>query len=325
MNRHRDDRRRYREDGPGGRSFEGERDVGQRHARNRDADELTGDYQGAGRQYGFEDERTRPGYYGQRPYAARQPDYDYDPRGPAEYSYSGARGSSVSPGWDRWRGDMRQGSAHGEFGHGRYEEPAYGREAGYAMEAPPGFGRGGARYAGADYGRGFQTPGRGHFDSDDLESRQRMQRWSGQRGAGQYEVYGPYGGGERLDEGRSGYRSSWGASREQLGHGQTWRGHGPQGYARSDERITEDICERLTDDPDVDPRDVRVQVQEGVVTLEGRVDDRWMKHHIEDLVDATYGVSDIHNRIAVGPRNAEPGTAGDTLQANPGDGSPSRH
>lgn len=320
MNRHRDERRRYGEERPDQRSVRGEHGAGQRHPDERGHEDYAGPHGGPGPRRGVEEERNRPGYYSQRPYAERPQDYDYDPRGPGEYSYSGARGSMVSPEWDHWRGEPPHGGSQGESGPGDYDQPAYGRESGYASAAT-GYGRSGPRYAGADYGRGFQSPGRDHYDSDDVESGHRMRRWSGHRGSSQYDAYGPYGGGARSDEGRSGFRSSWGASDAQMGHGASWRGHGPQGYARSDERISEDICERLTDDPDTDPREVRVRVEDGVVTLEGRVDDRWMKHHIEDLVDATFGVKDIHNRITVGPRASEPGTGGDTLSAGPG----SRH
>lgn len=79
------------------------------------------------------------------------------------------------------------------------------------------------------------------------------------------------------------------------------RGHGPKGYARSDERLREAICERLMDDPDIDAREITVEVKDGVVTLEGHVDNRLSKHIIEDLVDACGGVRDIRNLIAVRP------------------------
>ncbi len=79
------------------------------------------------------------------------------------------------------------------------------------------------------------------------------------------------------------------------------RGHGPKGYTRSDERLREAICERLMDDPDIDAREITVEVKDGVVTLEGHVDNRLSKHIIEDVVDACGGVRDIRNLIAVQP------------------------
>jgi hypothetical protein len=90
-----------------------------------------------------------------------------------------------------------------------------------------------------------------------------------------------------------------GALRGAFGLRSTLRGRGPQGYTRSDERIKEDICERLSEHHYIDASQIRVEVSQGVVTLEGSVDDRWQKYQTEDLVDATSGVNDIQNRLNV--------------------------
>ena len=89
--RYEDERRRYGESRPGGgRTFEGEHDVGQ--SRRAGQDNVEG---GSSR-----------GSYASRPYASRDEDYTYDPRGDRNYSYSGARGSMVSPEWDHYHGDL---------------------------------------------------------------------------------------------------------------------------------------------------------------------------------------------------------------------------
>lgn len=85
-----------------------------------------------------------------------------------------------------------------------------------------------------------------------------------------------------------------------------FRGTQPRGYQRSDERLREMICERLTD-ADLDARDIEVQVHEGVVTLEGSVPARWMKHQAEDIVDDCGGVKDIDNRLRASKRGAAEG------------------
>lgn len=85
-----------------------------------------------------------------------------------------------------------------------------------------------------------------------------------------------------------------------------YRGRGPKNYSRSDERIQEDISERLWDADDVDASDVTVEVQNGEVTLRGNVEKRHIKHRIEDIVDSCGGVKDIHNEIRVQPRNEWP-------------------
>ena len=74
---------------------------------------------------------------------------------------------------------------------------------------------------------------------------------------------------------------------------------GPRGYLRSDERIREDICERLIDRADIDIGDVSVVVAGGRVTLEGSVADRQMKHRIDALCDDSPGVREVDNRIRV--------------------------
>ena len=79
-------------------------------------------------------------------------------------------------------------------------------------------------------------------------------------------------------------------------------GRGPRGYARSDERIREEINERLTDDPDLDPTEILVTVAEREVTLEGEVEDRHSRRLAEDIAWDCSGVRDVHNRLRVNPR-----------------------
>jgi hypothetical protein len=74
---------------------------------------------------------------------------------------------------------------------------------------------------------------------------------------------------------------------------------GPKGYQRSDERIREDLCERLALSSRLDVRDVEVNVSGGVVTLSGTVRDRQQKYRIEDMADEVFGVKDVHNQIRV--------------------------
>ena len=82
---------------------------------------------------------------------------------------------------------------------------------------------------------------------------------------------------------------------------------GPKGYQRSDERIREDICDRLMRAANhIDSSEVTVEVTGAKVVLEGTVPARRMKHAIEDLADSCLGVQDIENRIRVQPRSREP-------------------
>jgi osmotically-inducible protein OsmY len=76
-------------------------------------------------------------------------------------------------------------------------------------------------------------------------------------------------------------------------------GKGPKGYRRSDQRIREDVCERLYLAGDVDATDIQVSVSEGLVTLEGAVNSRYQKRAAEELIDELAGVRDVHNHLAV--------------------------
>ena len=77
-------------------------------------------------------------------------------------------------------------------------------------------------------------------------------------------------------------------------------GRGPRGFQRSDDRIMEEVCERLTWDPDLDASEIEVRVESGVVTLEGMVESRRDKRRAEDLVDEVRGVVDVQNRLRTG-------------------------
>lgn len=106
-------------------------------------------------------------------------------------------------------------------------------------------------------------------------------------------------GGRRRDE-------SFGAQRDRAandvdlrpGHGRFF-GRGPKNYRRSDERIREEICDRLTAHPDVDASDLEVKVSGGIVTLEGTVESRHEKRIAELISDDALGVDDVNNRLKV--------------------------
>lgn len=77
-------------------------------------------------------------------------------------------------------------------------------------------------------------------------------------------------------------------------------GVGPKGYGRSNESIREEICERLTTNPYIDPSDVEIEVeQRGIVRLKGTVQDRWTKRVIESECDEVRGVRDVRNELEI--------------------------
>jgi osmotically-inducible protein OsmY len=76
-------------------------------------------------------------------------------------------------------------------------------------------------------------------------------------------------------------------------------GRGPKGYRPSDERIREQVNERLTMHPEVDASEVDVRVEKGMVTLTGTVEDRHAKRLAEDIAEDVFGVDDVRNELRV--------------------------
>jgi osmotically-inducible protein OsmY len=142
----------------------------------------------------------------------------------------------------------------------------------------------------------------------------------GYRGVGYYAVFyqGSDPGGEQGDPGQ---RGSWDTSDQgaegrqagRWGHGDPSRqgslgsarsqggfaGRGPKGYQRSDERLREEISDRLMADDRVDASDIEIDVRSSEVTLTGTVPDRWMKRQAEDMVEQVMGVREVMNQIRV--------------------------
>ena len=108
-------------------------------------------------------------------------------------------------------------------------------------------------------------------------------------------------------------RSGWELDGGRVPSGQlqpTYRGRGPANYRRSDERLRDDVCERLTDAADVDATDIDVEVEEGVVLLSGRIDSRRAKRRAEDIAADANGVDDVINRLTVADPSADTETVG---------------
>jgi osmotically-inducible protein OsmY len=85
---------------------------------------------------------------------------------------------------------------------------------------------------------------------------------------------------------------------QQVGAGR-YSGRGPKGYTRTRERILDDVCERLTDHPELDASGIEVDVEKDVVVLRGTVEDRGQKRMAEDVAESVSGVRDIRNELGV--------------------------
>jgi hypothetical protein len=90
---------------------------------------------------------------------------------------------------------------------------------------------------------------------------------------------------------------------------------GPKGYRRPDDRIQDEVCERIARSG-IDAREVEVAVQGGEVTLTGTALSREDKRALEDVVDDVFGVEDVHNRLTLTHPPSRPGRG---RRRDPGD------
>jgi hypothetical protein len=78
-----------------------------------------------------------------------------------------------------------------------------------------------------------------------------------------------------------------------------YTGIGPQGYQRSDDRIFEEVCERLSQHGQIDASDIEIDVENGEVFLKGKVHNRHTKRMAEDVSATVPGVMDVNNQLKV--------------------------
>lgn len=205
-----------------------------------------------------------------------------------------------------WRGGER-----GETGawrepeqmpeRGRWRGAEFGRGAGEGWGGWPGetgswrqrYGRGGEwGWRGADTGWGAEGYGRG--EGGWAGGQFASPRWREQREGR------TWGGPERYRGGERGWEAGWGTRSDygDVGRGGFY-GRGPRAYQRPDERIEEEVCRVLTDDPEIDASEIEVKVNNGQVTLSGAVDDRRAKRRAEEMVENLWGVRDVRNEMRV--------------------------
>ena len=163
----------------------------------------------------------------------------------------------------------------------------------------------------ADSNRGYETENRGNSNRDERgwwdRTSDEISSWFGDDEAAQ----------RRERDARQGGGDS------QTSH----RGRGPKNYRRSDERIRDDINDRLTDYPYLDASDIEVEVNNGEVVLTGTVDSRYAKRMAEDVTEDVSGVSHVENRLRVKQNssgyNSSTGTSGYTSSTASAGGSAS--
>jgi osmotically-inducible protein OsmY len=76
-------------------------------------------------------------------------------------------------------------------------------------------------------------------------------------------------------------------------------GEGPKSHADPDERIVEEIGQRLTRDVDLDASKIEVRSASGAVTLSGTVSTSEAKRRAEELSAPVAGVNQVTNALLV--------------------------
>lgn len=254
-------------------------------------------------------------------------DYRQDFR--SQGSYGGGSGGSGYGGgyggggygqdWNRQQGS--QGYQHSGQGHGQ----DWNRQgSGYGQEWRGQGVNDWSRYQGYDY-RGLdwnRQGGQQDYRAQDWNRQDRGQDWDrspyyrtdysrtqsnyGARDSGgtDYAGYASHGSLPYRSEHREGREDeSWGQQIRQAGQ-QAARSikrvfRGPKNYKRSDERIREDVSDRLGLSDRLDPSEIEVAVANGEVTLTGTVQSRGEKYLAEEIADEVSGVNEVNNQLRV--------------------------
>ena len=298
--------RRYGE--RGNERYGGDDDERDYEARERREDDTYGDRYARGADYGAQPRGQSPGReydygrdygYGRdsvsRDYGSR----DYEPReyGPRrghegeEYTVERGRDYGREQGRDYGREHGRERSRE----HERDPNRVQSFDTDYGRTTSRFYGRSGYEYGRPNYGpevteyrsRRYDERG-GHVDERDERVRQDRRDERGRGGRGWWDraadgVLAWFGDDyaarrQRADGGRGGRE----IGNRERGDG-LYRGRGPKNYRRPDERIREEINDRLTDNDWLDASDVEVAVVAGEVTLSGSVDSRYSKRLAEDI------------------------------------------
>lgn len=227
------------------------------------------------------------------------------------------------------RGNMYSSGRYGRHYESDFNSGDYGGDRDYGYASYYGGGMGSSY----DTGKGYSNRDRNLYDQD-YEGIGRRSYAGTRLGAGNYGSYGDNRGyyeGRNEGRGYGGYGySNYGNVRDRNRDDRSWwdkttdevsswfgdeeaerrrdrdrqmrenyRGKGPKNYSRSDERIKDDVNDRLSDDPFIDASDIEVTVTNGEVTLTGTVDHRSSKRRAEDLAENVSGVKNVENRIRV--------------------------
>ena len=229
-------------------------------------------------------------------------DRDYED---TQYGTSGTYGYRGDSANDYNPGGYYRGEEKGSFGHTAGDRTEYGRSKGWGRNDMSS-GYYGSRNEQGNYDRDYGQQYRdqenryGNMGNRSGEYRSEFNRYRNDNDAGISNRTGNYGESYNRSYDSSenrGMRNWNNRTGDQYTGGH--RGKGPKDYQRSETRIREDVCDRLSEDDYLDATDIQVQVQGSEVILSGNVVDRDQKRRAENLAESISGVQNVENRIHV--------------------------
>ena len=239
-------------------------------------------------------------------------DFDFDRGALGDGGYGGVAEGPGSGG-----GYGRQGGGYGGFrggygGQGGYGQGGYGR-GGYEGGGYGGFGGGRGGFAGGYGGRGYGADY--GFDRDVYGDAHHAYSGRPGPGGGEYFGGGGYGPG-RPSQSRGGYDEGYGGyARGLFIPDEAYRRHPelqeparrrrweayvhPIGDEPDDEDIADAVWSNLQNDPWLDVGRIEIEVEDGVVTLTGEVDDFLEARYAWDDAWESEGVRGVVNQLTV--------------------------
>lgn len=273
-----------------GREDQSWRDQSNRGSRDweRRAEEFRGEnYEVGPRRYEPDYQRYEPEYRGGPRYGEQQR-YGGDPQ--SGWQDGRREAQRFGREWNRPQGPYAQQPQQGGYGQDGNRQ-SYGQQGDYASSQ----GVSSGWEQGHGYGRQHGPFGGYRYDRPEY-SRQ-------QSNYGARDQYEPFGEQREWRGEQRGRDESWTDQVRHTGHQFASRVkrafRGPKGYKRSDERIREDVSERMAQHDDLDPSDIEVRVANGEVTLTGTVRSRHEKFLAEEIADDVLGVNDVHVQLRV--------------------------
>jgi osmotically-inducible protein OsmY len=207
-------------------------------------------------------------------------------------------GGGSGYGGNQWTGGYggntygsNQGNSFGygsSYGSSDYSSGGYGSGLGQSYRGGSGYGQpysGGSYSRESQYGSSYGSGGRDYRGGD--------RNWDSDRGRENDRNWWD----KTTDEVSSWFGDEDAERRRRMD--KRHQGKGPKNYQRSDDRIKDDINDRLSDDWFIDASEIEVTVQNGEVTLAGSVEERTAKRRAEDIADSVSGVKNVENRIRV--------------------------